>query len=132
MLPEFEAPCGHAGGRDEDLPLTFPADYHGKEVARTLAQFDAGREAGRRAAMPPLDESFAQRVRHRVGQAGGPAQRGRGQPQARAQAQGRVDLKDQALKGLRGLADFALPRALIERKAQGLMQRMAATCASRA
>ena len=34
MLPEFEAAVtGHEGGRDASFPLTFPADYHGKEVA---------------------------------------------------------------------------------------------------
>ena len=34
MLPEFEAALsGLAAGESREFPLTFPADYHGKEVA---------------------------------------------------------------------------------------------------
>ena len=39
MLPEFEAAlAGMKAGETKTFPLTFPADYHGKEVAGKTAR----------------------------------------------------------------------------------------------
>ena len=40
MLPEFEAALADMKpGDSKSFPLTFPADYHGKDVAGKTAQF---------------------------------------------------------------------------------------------
>jgi len=127
MLPEFEAAVtGVQAGETKSFPLTFPADYHGKEVAGRLAQFELSVKEVAEARLPPLDEAFAKAF----GIASGKVDdlRREVEDNLRLELKRKVEaqLKDQALKGLRGLADFALPRALIDVEAQGLMQRMAA------
>ena len=67
MLPEFEAARRrHARrARRETFPLTFPADYHGKEVAGKTAQFTLTVKRSSQPDVPPLDSAFADGVRHR-------------------------------------------------------------------
>ena len=127
MLPEFEAAVtGMQAGEAKSFPLTFPADYHGKEVAGRVAQFELTVKQVAEARLPALDEAFAKAF----GIASGKVEDLRREVEAnlRLELKRKVEatLKDQALKGLRGLADFALPRALVETESQGLMQRMAA------
>ena len=127
MLPEFEAAVtGMRAGEDKTFALTFPADYHGKEVAGRVAQFALTVKQVAEPRIPALDEAFAKAF----GIASGRVEDLRSEVEAnlRLELKRKVEatLKDQALRGLRGLADFALPRALIEAEAQGLMQRMAA------
>jgi len=126
MLPEFEAAVGGMqAGATKSFPLTFPADYHGKEVAGRVAQFELTVKQVAEARLPALDETFAKAF----GIASGKVEDLRSEVESnlRLELKRKVEatLKDQALKGLRGLADFALPRALVEAETQGLMQRMA-------
>ncbi|HEY1325468.1 MAG TPA: trigger factor [Casimicrobiaceae bacterium] len=127
MLPEFEAAVtGMQPGEGKTFGLTFPEDYHGKEVAGKLAQFELHVKQVAQAKVPELDEAFARQF----GIASGSVEELRKEVEAnlnlelKRKIEGR--LKDQALRGLRGLADFALPRALVEQEAQNLVQRAAA------
>jgi trigger factor len=127
MLPEFEAAVtGMTAGEDKAFSLTFPADYHGKEVAGRTAQFALTVKQVAEPKVPALDEAFAKAF----GIASGKVEDLRTEVESnlRLELKRKVEatVKDQALKGLRGLADFALPKALVEQEAQGLMQRMAA------
>ena len=61
MLPEFEAAlAGMKAGETKTFPLTFPADYHGKDVAGKDRAVHADGEGGRR----PERAAARQRVRH--------------------------------------------------------------------
>jgi trigger factor len=127
MLPDFEsAVSGMPPGGDRTFSLTFPEDYHGKEVAGKPAQFELHVKQVAQAKVPELDEAFARQF----GIASGSVEELRKEVEAnlnlelKRKIEGR--LKDQALRGLRGLADFALPRALVEQEAQNLVQRAAA------
>jgi trigger factor len=127
MLPEFEtAVTGVRAGEEKTFPLTFPADYHGKEVAGRPAQFALAVKQVAEPRVPALDEAFAKAF----GIASGKVEDLRREVEAnlKLELKRKVEatLKDQALSGLRGLGDFALPRALVDAEAQGLMQRMAA------
>ncbi|HSV20993.1 MAG TPA: trigger factor [Casimicrobiaceae bacterium] len=127
MLPEFEAAVtGMQAGESKTFSMTFPADYHGKEVAGQVAQFDLHVKQVAEPQLPALDEAFARAFGIASGQIAD--LRSEVEANLRLELKRKVEsvLKDQALKGLRGLADFALPRALIDAEAQGLMQRMAA------
>lgn len=128
MLPEFEAAVtGMQAGETKSFPLTFPADYHGKEVAGLLAQFELAVKQVAQPKVPDLDEAFARAF----GIASGSLEELRGEVAANLNLELKrkleANLRDQALNGLRRLADFALPRALVEQEAQGLAQRMAAS-----
>jgi trigger factor len=127
MLPEFEAAVtGMHAGENKAFDLTFPADYHGKEVAGRVAHFDLHVKQVAQPRVPELDEAFARQF----GIASGRVDDLRREVEAnlnlelKRKIEARV--KDQALAGLRGVADFALPRALVDQEAQGLAQRMAA------
>jgi trigger factor len=127
MLPEFEAAVtGMRAGDTKSFPLTFPADYHGKEVAGRTAQFELHAKQVAEPRVPPLDESFAKAFGIASGQVAD--LRREVESNLRLELKRKIEstVKDQALKGLRALADFALPRALVEQEQHGLMQRMAA------
>ena len=60
MLPEFEAAAiGLKVGESKTFPLTFPADYHGKEVAGKTADFTITIKKVEWAHMPEVDAEFA-------------------------------------------------------------------------
>src|SRR5918996_1225263 len=60
MLPEFEvAARGMSAGEQKTFELTFPADYHGKEVAGKTAAFTMTLNKIEAARVPELDADFA-------------------------------------------------------------------------
>jgi trigger factor len=127
MLPEFEAAVtGMETGSTKTFPLTFPADYHGKEVAGRTAQFELHVKQVAEPRVPALDESFAKAFGIASGSVDDLRREVESNLKLELKRKIEATTKDQALKGLRALADFALPRALVEQEAQGLMQRMAA------
>ncbi|HVJ76142.1 MAG TPA: trigger factor [Casimicrobiaceae bacterium] len=126
MLPEFEgAVLGMSAGEQKSFPLTFPADYHGKEVAGKAAQFSLTAKKVSTPTLPPLDEAFARSF----GVASGSL------ADLRTEIAQNLELelarkveqvvKEQALFALRAKATFAPPRSLVESEAQSMAQRMA-------
>jgi len=126
MLPEFEAAVsGVRTGDERSFPLTFPKDYHGKEVAGKTASFTLTAKKVSTPTLPPLDEAFAKSF----GVASGSL------ADLRAEIAQNLELelarkvesviKEQALGALRAKATFTPPRSLVEAEAQTLAQRMA-------
>jgi len=125
MLPEFEAAlAGLSAGGHATFPLTFPADYHGKDVAGKTAQFALDVRAVRAPELPPLDDAFARAF----GIASGRLDDLRAEVEAnlRLELKRKVEsvVKDQVFNGLRSLARFSLPRSLVDIEAQGMLERM--------
>jgi trigger factor len=126
MLPEFEAALsGMSPGEAKSFALTFPADYHGKEVAGKLAQFALTLKDLTEPVLPPLDDDFA----HAFGVKSGKIEDLRAEVEAnlRFELKRKVEsvLKEQAFGGLRSLASFPLPKSLVDIEARGMMDRMA-------
>jgi len=126
MLPEFEAALvGASAGGQVNFPLTFPTDYHGKDVAGKTAQFSLDVHAVRAPELPPLDDAFAKAF----GIASGRLDDLRAEVEAnlRLELKRKVEsvVKDQVFAGLRSLARFPLPRSLVDIEAQGMLERMA-------
>lgn len=126
MLPEFEAAlAGMATGEAKSFALKFPDDYHGKEVAGKTAQFALTVKDLTEPTLPPLDDDFA----HAFGVKSGRIEDLRAEVEAnlRLELKRKVEavLKEQAFGGLRSLATFPLPRALIDIEVRGMMERMA-------
>jgi trigger factor len=126
MLPEFEAALtGLSTGESRTFPLTFPADYHGKEVAGKAAQFALTVKSVDEGKLPAVDDEFAKAF----GVASGSVDELRaeiGQNLAlelKRKIEGRV--KEQAFAALRSKAEFALPKSLVEIEADGMMRKMA-------
>jgi trigger factor len=126
MLPEFEAATvGVAAGETREFPLTFPADYHGKEVAGKVAHFTLTAKEVAEPHVPPLDEAFAKAFGIASGSIDG--LRSEVAANLKLELKRKIDalLKDQALKALRERAQFALPQSLVQMETQGLLQRAA-------
>jgi trigger factor len=124
MLPEFEqALTGIKAGETKSFSLTFPADYHGREVAGKEAQFALTAKEVAAPQVPPLDGDFA----HAFGIASGSVDDLRREVEAnlRLELKRKVDsaVKAQALSGLRKQATFAVPKSLVEAEANMLRQR---------
>jgi len=127
MLPEFEtAVTGMQAGETREFTLTFPADYHGKDVAGKVAAFSLAVQSVSAPELPAVDEEFA---------------RAFGVPSGRLDdlrteitANLRLELKrkiegkvrEQALDALRKSTDLTVPRSLVAQEAQAMAQRMAA------
>jgi len=132
MLPEFEAAvAAMSAGDRKSFTLTFPADYHGKEVAGKLAQFALGVKQVAEARVPALDSAFATAF----GIASGKLEDLRAEVEGnlRLELKRKVEavLKEQALGALRATSQFALPKTLVDAETRTLMQRMAASLRER-
>lgn len=124
MLPEFEAAVGGMqAGQTKSFKLTFPADYHGREVAGKEAAFTLTAKAVEAPDVPALDGDFAKAF----GIASGTVEDLRKEVEAnlRLELKRKVEatVKAQALSGLRQRATFAVPKSLVDSEAQGLRQR---------
>jgi len=124
MLPEFEAALtGIKAGDAKQFDLTFPADYHGREVAGKTAQFSLTALGVDEPHVPALDEAFVKAF----GIASGNVEDLRREVEANLKLELKrkieATVKAQALQGLRKQASFAIPKSLVESEAQLLRQR---------
>lgn len=126
MLPEFEAAlAGVRAGASRQFSLTFPADYHGKEVAGKTAQFDLAVNQVTTPRVPPLDTKFATEFGIKSGSV--PDLRAEVEANLKLELKRKLEsvLKEQALKGLREKSQLTLPKSLVDLEAVQLMRRTA-------
>src|SRR5262249_21032958 len=126
MLPEFEAAVtGMSAGETKTFSLTFPADYHGKEVAGKVAEFVLTAKNGEAPHVPGVDAEFAKAF----GIASGSIDELRSEiaSNLRLELKRKIEakLKEQVFTVLRDRADFALPKALVDAETESTMQRAA-------
>jgi trigger factor len=127
MLPEFEAALvGMQAGESKTFPVTFPADYHGKEVAGKTAEFALTVQSVAAPLLPPVDAEFAKAF----GIASGSVDDLKAEvgSNLRFELKRKIDanVKEQALAALRRAAELAVPKSLVEIEAQNMAQKMAA------
>ena len=123
MLPDFEkAIVGMKAGETKSFDMTFPADYHGKDVAGKQVTFTITLHVVEEAHLPEVNAEFAkslgaadgdidklkQEIRENVGR------------EAARRVKGRN--KDSAMEVLLKIAQLEVPKALLESEAQHLMQ----------
>ncbi len=124
MLPEFDAALpGMAAGDRKNFALTFPADYHGKEVAGKTADFELIMRAVSAPVLPPLDAEFAKAF----GIASGSLDELRTEVTANLTAELNRKIaavvKDQVMQALRANVEVVAPKSLVEIEAQNLATR---------
>jgi trigger factor len=132
MLPEFEtAARGMRAGETKSFALTFPADYHGKDVAGKQAAFELSVKQVEEPRLPALDAEFAKAL----GVADGDLARMRGEVKQNVEREvkKRVEarLKGQALDALLAATPVELPKALVVEETRALVERAAADLQSR-
>jgi trigger factor len=124
MLPEFEsALMGASSGDTREFPLTFPADYHGREVAGKEARFTLTVHRVEAPQVPALDSEFAKTFG--IASASVDDLRREVEANLRLELKRKVDaaVKAQALAALRQHATFAVPKALVDSEAHALRER---------
>lgn len=123
MLPEFEAnTLGLAVGATKTFELTFPADYHGKDVAGKTANFDLSVKLVEEPHLPEVDAEFARSL----GVADGDLTKMRAEVRANIEREVKkrtqADIKNKVMQVLLDATKLDLPKALIEMETQNLMQ----------
>lgn len=123
MLPEFEAAItGMKAGETKSFDMTFPESYHGKDVAGKQVTFTITLHSVEAPKLPEVDAEFAKSVGIEDGDV------------VKLQEEIRTNLgrevlhrlklrnKDAAMEVLLKVAQFELPKALVEWEVQNLMQ----------
>jgi trigger factor len=123
MLAEFEeAARGMAAGEAKSFDVTFPADYHGKDVAGRTATYELKMTRVEEPVLPALDAEFARRL----GVADGDLARMRADVRANVarEVKKRVDarVKQQVLQALVDRTPLELPKALVQIEIQRLLE----------
>src|SRR6185295_5346837 len=126
MLPEFEPHAlGLKAGDATSFDITFPEDYHGKEVAGKSATFALQVRQIEEPKLPALDGEFAKKL----GVADGDLAKMRVEVRANVEREvkkrieGRV--KEQVLQALLDAAPIELPKSLVQMETQHLVQQAA-------
>ncbi|MDD3883338.1 MAG: trigger factor [Gallionella sp.] len=123
MLPEFEAAItGMKSGETKSFDMTFPEDYHGKDVAGKQVTFSVTLNSVEAPKLPELDAEFAKSVGIEDGDVKkleSEIRSNLGREVAR-RLKGRN--KEAAMDALLKVAAFDLPKALIDWEMQSLMQ----------
>ncbi|MEP6878025.1 MAG: trigger factor [Nitrosospira sp.] len=123
LLKDFEEPlAGMNAGQSKMFEVTFPADYHGKDVAGKTATFEVrlnGVEAPR---LPEVDTEFARSL----GVDDGNIERMRGEIQANLEREVskrvKAKIKEQVMQTLLDTTIIQAPKALVELELERLMQ----------
>jgi len=123
MLPEFErAIVGMQPNETRTFDLTYPGDYHAKEVAGKTAQFTLTLKRVAEAKLPAVDSEFAKAL----GVADGDVDKMRSEVRVNVErevdARIRARLKEQVFKVLTERATLDLPQSLVEIEMRSLAQ----------
>ncbi|AOB31796.1 trigger factor [Bordetella sp. H567] len=115
MLPEFEAAAqGLKAGDTKVFPLTFPADYQGKEVAGKTAEFTITIKEVAEAVLPTVDGEFAKSL----GQSEGDVEKLKADIRKNVEREARTRLlvrtKNSVMDALAEAAKFDVPAALVD------------------
>lgn len=132
MLPEFEAALsGVAAGDKKTFPVTFPADYAGREVAGKTASFEVTAKKVEERKLPEVNADFAKLL----GVSDGDTAKMRGEIKANVEREVKKrienDVKQKAMQALLDTTKVELPKSLVEMELQRLVQQTRAELESR-
>lgn len=132
MLPEFEAAItGMKAGETKSFDMTFPADYHGKDVAGKQVTFTVTLNKVEAPKLPEVDAKFAEDVGIEGGDVSKLESEVRTNLQREVARRLKLRNKETAMDALLKAAKFDVPKALVEWEARSLMQQTAQEMESR-
>ena len=125
LLPDFEANVsGLKAGESKTFDLSFPDDYHGKDVAGKTASFEVKVIEVRGPKLPELDAEFAKSL----GVEDGDIEKMRSEVKANLEREvtrrASVRVKEQAMKALLDATKIELPKSLIDLEVERLTRNM--------
>ena len=110
---------GMRTGETKTFSLTFPSDYHGKEVAGKQAEFTLTVKAVAEAHLPDVDAEIREGIRHRERQHRRTQRGDRVESQARVEAQDRRQAEGPGACALRQKVELVVPKSLVEQEIAG-------------
>ena len=123
MLPEFEAAIlGMKAGETRSFDMTFPDDYHGKNVAGRQVTFTITLHRVEEPKLPEVDADFAESIGITDGDVGKLESEIRANLQREVESRLKARNKEAAMEALLKVALFDLPNSLVEWEVQNLMR----------
>jgi trigger factor len=123
LLADFEqAVVGMSPGESRTFDITYPADYHGKEVAGKTAQFTVSLKKVAEPKLPPLDAEFAKSLGVEDGDIEKMRSEVRLNVEREVEARIKSRLKEQVFDALTEHAALELPQALVSNEMRNLAQ----------
>ena len=125
LLPDFETQiAGMAEGQSKTFELTFPQDYHGKEVAGKTAVFEVSlREVAERR-LPEMNAAFAQALGVADGDVAKLREEIRVNLEREVKGRVRARIKEQVMQALLDTSKLELPKTLVDIEAEQLAKNM--------
>ncbi|HSS46992.1 MAG TPA: trigger factor [Burkholderiales bacterium] len=122
LLPDFEKKiAGMRANETKTFELTFPADYHGKEVAGKTAVFELVLKRVAEPKLPEVDAEFARSLGIADGDLEKLKREIRDNLQKEAGNRIQARIKDQAMQALLDGTQVDLPQSLVEMEVHRLM-----------
>jgi trigger factor len=121
LLPDFERNLmGLRAGESHTFALTFPSDYHGKEVAGKTAQFEVKVTEVSKPKVPELDAGFAKALGIQDGDLGRMREEVKANLEREVKRRVESRLKDRVMKALVDNVSVELPKALVDMEVERL------------
>jgi trigger factor len=132
MLPEFDAAArGMSPDESQTFDLTFPEDYHGKDVAGKRASFKLTVKKLEEPQLPELDAEFAKTLGIADGDLDKMRQEIRANVERETAKRVEARVKAQVLQALLDATPLELPKSLIQMEAQQMVERAGADLRAR-
>jgi trigger factor len=123
MLPEFEAAAiGLKVGESKTFPLSFPADYHGKDVAGKTAEFTITMKKVEWAHMPEVDAEFAKTLGIADGDLAKMREDIKTNLEREVKNRVKAKTKDSVMNALIKVSELDVPKALVEQDVERLIE----------
>ena len=123
MLPDFEnAVEGSKAGESKTFDLTFPTDYHAKDLAGQTVQFDITVKQVQAPVLPEIDAEFA--LSMGIADADVSKMRAEIEANLKREVKRRIEgkIKDQVMEALLAANPITIPNALVDMEIHRLMQ----------
>jgi len=123
MLPEFEAAAlGLKVGESKTFPLSFPADYHGKDVAGKTAEFTITLKKIEWAHMPEVDAEFVKSLGVADGDIGKMREDIKQNLEREVNGRVKAKTKDSVMETLIKVTELDVPKALVNQDIERLIE----------
>lgn len=123
MLPDFEKGIvGMKAGETKSFDMTFPEDYHGKDVAGKKVTFTLVMHTVEAPRLPDLDAEFVKSLGVADGDVAKLKEEIRNNLKFEAERRIKVRNKDSAMDALLNVAQLEAPKSLVESESQRIMQ----------